>query len=138
MIDSMVHRHSGVTVFRLADSVAAFDGKQAFEALDELMQSKDNRGSVLGSITNSFLDMYRVLTAKQSGHSAAEVIQDFGYFSRGFIIEKMYRSPSRISLARLRSCLAILRDTAMKLNSTGGDEKIVLEQAVAKMLALKN
>lgn len=138
MIDSMVHRQSGVTVFRLADSVAAFDGKQAFEALDELMQSKDNRGSVLGSITNSFLDMYRVLTAKQSGHSAAEVIQDFGYFSRGFIIEKMYRSPSRISLARLRSCLAILRDTAMKLNSTGGDEKIVLEQAVAKMLALKN
>ena len=58
--------------------------------------------------------------------------------SRGFIIEKMYRSPSRISLARLRSCLAILRDTAMKLNSTGGDEKIVLQQAVAKMLALKN
>ncbi len=138
MIDSMVHRQTGVTVFRLADSVAAFDGKQAFEALDELMQSKENRGSVLASITNSFLDMYRVLTAKQSGHTASEVVQDFGYFNRAFVIEKMYRSPSRISLARLRSCLAILRDTAMTLNSTGGDEKIVLEQAVTKMLALKN
>ncbi len=138
MIDAMVHRQSGVTVFRLADSVAAFNGKQAFDALDELMQAKENRGTVLASITNSFLDMYRVRTARQSGHSAAEVIQDFGYFSRGFIIEKMFRSPSRISTARLRSCLIILRDTAVTLNSTGGDEKTVLEQAVAKMLALKN
>lgn len=138
MIDSMVHRQSGITVFRLADSVAAFNGKQAFEALDELMQAKENRGTVLASITNSFLDMYRVRTAMQSGHSAAEVVQDFGYFSRSFIIEKMFRSPSRISLARLRSCLTILRDTSMTLNSTGGDEKIILEQAVAKMLSLKN
>lgn len=138
MIDEMVHRQSGVTVFKLADSVAAFNGKQAFEALDELMQSKENRGSVLASITNSFLDMYRVQSAKLSGHTSDEVISDFGYYSRGFIIEKMFRNNSRISMKRLRECLKILRDTSAALNSTGGNEKIILEQTVAKMLALKN
>lgn len=138
MVDSMVHRQSGVTVYKLADAVAAFDGKKAFEALDELMQVRENRGAVLAGITNSFLDMYRVRTAMQSGHRANEVVQDFGYYSRSFIIEKMFRSPARISLPRLRSCLTILRDTNMTLNSTGGDEKVILEQAVAKMLSLKN
>ncbi len=137
MLDDMVHRQSGVTVFKLADSVAAFNGKQAFEALDELMENKDNRGSVLASITNSFLDMYRVQLAKKSGRSANDVIRDFGYFNRGFIIEKMFRSGSGIAISRLRSCISILCETAVLLNSTGGDEKIVLEQAVAKMLTTK-
>jgi DNA polymerase III, delta subunit len=137
MIDDMVHHQSGITVFKLADSVAAFNGKQAFDALDELMSDKDNRGSVLASITNSFLDMYRVQLAKMSGRSANDVVRDFGYFSRGFIIERMFRSGSGIGISRLRSCISILCETAVRLNSTGGDEKIVLEQAVARMLNTK-
>ncbi len=138
MLDELVHRRSSVTIFNLADAVASFNKKAAFDALDELMADKNNRGAILANITNSFLDLYRVQCARQSGHTAEEVKQDFAYFSRGFAIEKLYRNGVRISLKRLRECIKILRDTAVQLNSTSADEKIVLEQTVTKMLMTKN
>lgn len=138
MLEELVHRQSSVTVFNLADAVAAFNKKSAFEALDELMADKSNRGAILANITNSFLDLYRVQCARQKGRSAEEVKQDFGYFSRGFAIEKLYRNGIRISLKRLRECIIILRDTAVQLNTTAIDEKTVLEQTVTKMLMTKN
>lgn len=138
MLEELVHRRSSVTIFNLADAVASFNKKAAFDALDELMADKNNRGAILANITNSFLDLYRVQCARQSGHTAEEVKQDFAYFSRGFAIEKLYRNGIRISLKRLRECITILRDTAVQLNSTSADEKIVLEQTVTKMLMTKN
>lgn len=138
MLDGLVHRQTSISVFNLADAVASFNRRQAFEALDELMQDKENRGSVLANITNSFLDLYRVTLARQSGKNSGAVIQDFEYFKRGFAIEKLFKSGQRIGLTRLHECLRILRDTAEKLNSTGGDEKVVLEQMVTEMLMTKN
>ena len=35
-----------------------------------------------------------------------------------------------MSIQKLRSCIQILRETAVTLNSSGADEKVVLEQAV--------
>ncbi|HRR75535.1 MAG: DNA polymerase III subunit delta [Ruminococcus sp.] len=138
MLDGLVHKQSSISVFNLADAVASFNRRLAFEALDELMQDKENRGSVLANITNSFLDLYRVTLARQSGRSSTAVIQDFEYFKRGFAIEKLYKSGQRIGTARLHDCLRILRDTAEKLNSTGGDEKVLLEEMLTEMLMTKN
>lgn len=42
-----------------------------------------------------------------------------------------------MSQKKLRGCIQILRDTAVTLNSTGADERVVLEQAITKMLVLK-
>lgn len=134
IIHDMVHTESGVTAFRLADAVAAFDEKNAFDALNDLMADKDNRGAVLGAVTNSFLDLYRIQCAKKYGKSADTVKQDFSYFARGFAIDKLYRNGTSASLEILRKCIAILRDTNVKLNSSNADEKIILEQMVTSML----
>lgn len=138
MLDSLVHRQSGITVFNLADAVASFNRRQAFDALDELMADKDNRGFVFANISNAFLDLYRVTLARQSGRGSDQVVQDFGYYSRAFAIERLYKNGRRISLKRLRECLRILRDTGELMNSTGGDEKIILEEMLTKMLMTKN
>ena len=62
---------------------------------------------------------------------------DFGYV-REFVVKNAFRDCSRMSIQKLRSCIQILRETAVTLNSSGADEKVVLEQAVTKMLMLKN
>lgn len=137
VIENMVHRQSSVNVFKLADAVASMKRKEAFEALDELMVDKDNRGSVLANITTSFIDMYRAACARASGKSPERMKDDFGYIW-GFKVDNAFRDSSRMSINRLRACLVILRDTAQKLNSSSSDEKIVLEQMVTKMLMTKN
>ena len=134
LIQDMVHHESGTTAFKLADAVAVSDKKAAFEAVDELMADKENRGSVLGAVTSVFLDMYRVQCARRKGISAETVKQDFAYYSRAFAIEKLYRNGASMSVERLRKCIRILRDTNMKLNSSSGNEKIILEQMITAML----
>ena len=136
-LNEMVHRHSGVTVFNLADAVASFNKKAAFDALDELMAYKENRGSILANITNSFLDLYRAACAKKSGKQVSDVMSDYSYIW-SFKVEKAFQNSSRMSLRRLRECIKILRDTTAQLNSTSTDEKTVLEQTVTKMLMTKN
>ena len=64
-------------------------------------------------------------------------MNDFDY-KREFVVKNAFRDSSRMSIRRLRSCIAILRDTAVKLNSTSIDEKIMLEEAVTQMLMTKN
>lgn len=137
MLHELVHRQSDVNFFKLADAVAALDKKAAFNALDELMEDKDNRGAVLANITNSFLDMYRAACAKKFGKSQNDVKNDFSYIW-DFKVKNAFRDSSRMSINRLRDCITILRDTALILNSSGNDEKIILEQMVTKMLMTKN
>lgn len=133
MLNLLVHRQSNVTVFQLADAVAAFNQRAAFNALDELMTDKNNRGSVLANITNSFLDMYRASCARNSGRNISDVMSDYSYVWE-FKVKNAFRDSSRMSTARIRACIKILRDTTVQLNSTGTDEKIILEQAVTRML----
>ncbi|SHM32319.1 DNA polymerase III subunit delta [Ruminococcus flavefaciens] len=137
IIHNLVHRQSDVTFFKLADAVSAFNKRAAFEALDELMQDRDNRGAVLANITTSFIDMYRAACARKYGKQVADVKADFAYVWE-FKVKNAFRDSSKMSIRRLRECIRILRDTNIALNSGGCDEKIVLEQTVTKMLMTKN
>ena len=137
VLQNLVHRQSDVTFFKLADAVAAFNKRSAFEALDELMQDKENRGAVLANITGSFIDMYRAACARQRGNQVMDVKEDFAYVWE-FKVKNAFRDSSRMSIRRLRECIKILRDTNITLNSGGGDEKTILEQTVTKMLMTKN
>ena len=137
ILHALVHRQSDITFFKLADAVAAMNGRAAFEALDELMQDRDNRGAVLANITASFIDMYRASCARRSGKDVDSVKNDFGYIW-DFKIKNAFRDSSRISITRLRACLKILCDANLKLNSSAGDEKTILEQTVTKMLMVRD
>lgn len=137
MIDNLIHRQSDTTFYKLADAVAAFNKKAAYDALDELMQDKENRGAVLANITTSFIDMYRAASARKQGRSVDNVKNDFGYIW-DFKVKNAFRDCTRMSIRRIRECLSILRDTNMILNSEKVDEKTVLEQTVTQMLMTKN
>lgn len=137
MLHKLVAQQSDITVYNLASAVSSFNKKAAFDALDELMNQRVNRGIILGTISNSFLDLYRSACAKISGKGFSQVMDDFEY-RRDFVVRNAFRDCSRMSVRRIRACVAILRDTAMKLNSTSADEKVILEEAVVKMLMTKN
>ncbi|MCR4640005.1 DNA polymerase III subunit delta [Ruminococcus sp.] len=137
VLKNLVHRQSDVTFFKLADAVAVFNKRSAFEALDELMQNRENRGAVLANITGSFIDMYRAACARQQGKQILDVKEDFAYVWE-FKVKNAFRDSSHMSIRRLRECIKILRDTNIILNSGSGDEKTILEQTVTKMLMTKN
>ena len=137
MIRELVHPRSDVTSFKLAKAVAASDKKTAFEAIEELNITNDNRALVFAAVSGTFLDLYRAVIAKKAGRSMDDVVADFGY-KQAFVVKNAFRDSSRMSIPRLRKCVEILRDTAVQFNSSAGDPRIILEQAVTKMFMTRN
>ncbi|MBQ6944947.1 MAG: DNA polymerase III subunit delta [Ruminococcus sp.] len=137
MIDELVSRRSDMTVYKLSAAVASFDAKSAFEAIDEMNITKDNRTLVFHAIFSSFNDLYRAACAKKSGISADRAAEDFGYFGRAFVMRNAFSSSSGMSIEMLRKCIIILRDTAVKMNSTACEPRYEIEQAVTRMLKVK-
>ncbi len=140
MIRDMVHYSSvNFTVYNLADAIAEGSRDNALNILSDLDLSDDKKcRSALSAIQSTFMDYYRVVTAKRAGVGAEQVINDFGYYSRRFIIEKLYNKSIRLSLKKIRSCLDILCDTNERLNSTAADIRSEIETAVIKMLTAPN
>lgn len=136
MLELMVAQQTDTTVYSLANAIAAFNKQAAFRALDDLMAQRVNRGVIIATISNTFIDLYRASAAKASGRTIGNMMSDFGY-TRDFVVKNAFRDCSKMSQKKLRGCIQILRDTAVMLNSTGADERVALEQAIAKMLVLK-
>ena len=61
--------------------------------------------------------------------------EDFGY-RFDFMVQNAFRDCRRIPPERLRACIRILRDLELRLNSTAGDERTMLESAIVQMLAV--
>ncbi len=139
VIKMLVHRQSDMTVYKLANAVAAMDRKSAFEAIDELNIDNNSRGLVFAAVSGTFIDLYRAACAKKAGKSTDDVICDFGYArNRAFAVKNAYRDCSRMSIRRIRQCITILNDTAVQMNSTQTDPRTALEQAVTKMFMIRN
>jgi len=138
IINLFVHRQSNFTVYNLATAVVSSNRKQAFDMLDELMEDKKNRGAVLNAVTSAFLDLYRSACAVRTGRQTGDVVSDFGYTPNiEFRIKKSFGECRKMSIERLRKCIKVLRDTAVTLNSTSTDEKIILQEMIAEMLTMK-
>ena len=138
VLEELVHAQDDTTVYQLANAVAAMDAKTAFDAVEKLNISSDNRGAALYAITGAFLDLYRGACAARAGVPANTAASDFGYPpNRAFVMTNSMRSASRIGTERLRICLSILRDTSVKLNSSHADPRIAIEQAITEMLTVK-
>ena len=137
MLNLLVHQQSDINAFKLADAVVSMNRNAAFEALSEMNIDKNNRGEVFYAITSSFIDLYRAMAARASGKQIPDVMHDFGY-KWEFKVKNAFRSSTRMSPSHLRKCIAILRDTALMLNSSPADPRVMLEKAVASMLMTEN
>jgi len=137
IIKLLVYRQNDTDIYKLANAVCRSDKKSAFEALDELLAQKTERVKILFAISSSFMDMYRAKLAVQQNISISQTAKDFSY-QWEFVLKNAFRDCSGISLKKLRKCLSILRNTALTLNSSSGNERVIMEKAIAEMLVIKN
>ena len=105
------------------------------EELDKLYAMRTNRTFIVHAIASAFLDLYRAAAAMRAGKQPGDMKEDFGY-RFDFMVQNAFRDCRRIPPERLRACIRILRDLELRLNSTAGDERTMLESAIVQMLAV--
>lgn len=133
MISALVPKQLDTTVFNLAKAVTSFNPKLALKLLDEVYLQQNESIAVLGAVSNAFLDFYRAKTAMNCGKTENDVISDFSYKGREFVVKNAFRDCRGISAEHIGKCLGILMDTDKKLKSFSNNDRILVEQAVMQM-----
>lgn len=134
MVNDLISNYYDTDVFKFTNAVISMNGQLAFKLLNELYNLRSEPIAVLSAMANSFIDLYRVATALNCGFGESDIINDFNYKGREFVIRNYIRDSRNINLKHVRECIEILKNTNLEIISTVSDGKILLEKAVAKMI----
>ncbi len=137
IIDSVAVKSLQAKVFDISKFILAGNSDAAMSALFALFSQQEEPRFILPIIAGYYVDMYRVKSAKEAGKVPADIKEYFPYNNRDWIIDKASNDSSKISLSTLREALDILAEADLKIKSSSVNDKIILEEAVAKLLLLR-
>ena len=137
IIDDVAVRSLQARVFDLSKFILAGNSEKAYSSLFALFYQREDPLSILSIISGSYVDMYRVKCAKEAGKNARDVADYYQYNNRLFVLDNASRDGAKISIDTLRKAIDILANTDLLMKSSPVDNKILLEEAVAKLLVLK-
>lgn len=136
IIDEIVVCNFEANVFELAKAIIAKNCDRAFEILDVLLFKKEEPIAILSVLAASYIDIYRVNTALQSGKSIRDVAEIFDYKRKMFRLENAQSQLNyNVNLKKsLRGCIELLTKTDFMLKSSRMDPKILLEKLIVKLI----
>ncbi|MCH5192810.1 MAG: DNA polymerase III subunit delta [Oscillospiraceae bacterium] len=135
IIKELSPRQIETTSFDLAKALCRMDKKTAMSLLNDLAAEHIEPIAILYAVTGNMVDLYRARAALAGGKAPENVKEDFGYAKNiQFRVDNAFRDIRNISLSHLRSCMRVLADTDAAMKSSKTDSRILLEEAVVKML----
>ena len=138
MIDKVVSFNTETTVFVLSRALIQGELDKAYSLLDVLFNQNEKALSVLGALSSSYIDLYRVKTAILSGYQPRYVGEVFSYKGREFVLDNAGRSVRALSDNAIRKSIQLLSDTDILLKSTSQENhRRILEEMFAKLQQLR-
>ncbi len=134
IIEKLVIRLPDAKAYSIGTAITARDRKKAFMLLDELFSQRVEPIIILSSLSSAYIDLYRAMCAKRAGRTPEQTASDLSYpKNRAFLVGKAFNSVSRMRQEDVRACILLLKDADLKLKSSGGDGRIILEQTIAEL-----
>ncbi len=129
-------KNTEVRIFALSDSVARNDLAGAMRQLDALFEQKERPEVILSVLSSTYVDMYRVRVAVESGRKASDAAKDFDYGKRDFVLKKAESNSRNYQTSTLRKFLDAILDTDAALKSTRAEPRILLETLVERLILI--
>lgn len=134
MIEELVAKSMETTVFLLAKALVAGEYGKAYTLLDTLFYQREEPIAIVGALGASYLDMYRVRAAVESGQSYEAAAQYGDYKGKDFRLRNAQKNGRGVSQQVLRESLHLLLEADLALKGSRLDQRIILEELVAKLL----
>lgn len=133
-IDDVAIKCDEAKIYELTKFLLMKNFDKAYEVLNTLLKQKTEPEYILGTITGTYVDMYRAKVSLACGKSAEELAEAYGYTSKNiFRLKNAARDSSRIDLDIIRKCLEELSKADMKLKSSRDNPSLILEQLMVKL-----
>lgn len=137
VIDLLVSDQLETDAYKLSRAVLSGKSSEAFKTLDKLYSRQTEPIALLSVISGSFIDLYRAKTAVIGGYSQNDVVNDFTYRGREFAVKNAFRDCMSIPLEKIRYGIGILSQCDINMKSKRTDPKILLEEAISKILSYR-
>ena len=134
-VEDLTPKSTETTAFLLAGALVAGEYGKAYTLLDGLFYQNEKATAILGALAASYVDMYRVRVAAEKGLPYEEAAPYGDYKGKAFRLKKAHQNSRRLSKEVLRKSLHLLLDADMALKGSPLEERIVLEELIAKLLA---
>ncbi len=136
-IDTVVTTVLQAKIYDLSKMILRGNFSKAMELVDQLAYMREPAAKVLAVLSGAFVDLYRGYAARQAGVSSSQAAIDFGFpKNREFVIRNAMSDSGDYTAPQLGQMLAQLAGADFKLKSTGGDDRVILEQTIAKLFLL--
>ena len=132
-VERMVARQAEDNIFNLSRAILRRNYDEAMRILQDLLVLRIPQETIVGTLSQCYIDLYRARAAVEAGVSASRAAEDFGYGRRAFAFENAMRDQKKLSESYLRYALDVLSDADLRLKSTANDAKTVLEAAVTAL-----
>lgn len=135
LVEEVTPKSAETTVFMMVNALVAGQYEKAYSLLDLLFYQNEEPIAVLGAMAASYIDMYRVKAALESGlTSAAPAEYSPDYKNRGFRLRNAERSARGLSQATLKQCLDLLLEADLALKGSRLEARLVLERLISRLL----
>ena len=136
LIDTAGTKNLEARVFDLSKAILQGKTEQAYDLLNRLFMLREEPVAVLGVLSNAYADLYRAKIAVAGGQTAESIAADFkSYKGKEFRLRNAARDAARLRVETLRDCLEILADADASLKFGRGQERILLEQTVTRLIS---
>ncbi len=122
------------SAFDLARAILQHNYDLAFNILTRLFSLRQEPLMILGALSSSFIDLYRIKSALNAGVGLKDIVKDFSYRSE-YGLNRAYREAERFSTEQIRHCISSLLKADSLLKSSKLDDRLVLEKMLGEMMA---
>lgn len=138
MVNDISTKNLETNIFRLSTAIFTGNSNTAFEIIDILFYQREKAVSILAVLSLAYIDVYRVRAAYESGRNIAELSNVFKEYRGGgaFRLKNAEKNGSKISTTALRKSINYITQADMALKSTKIDERVLIENLIAKLLIL--
>ena len=133
-VDKVSVKSVEASVYNLSKHILAADTSSALSCLDELLFMRIEPMIILYTVSGVFVDMYRVYSAREQGLGNKEVLEVFDYKNKAFLVENAAREIKKLDFKRLNLCLKALVGADKALKSFGGNDRLILEQLIIRLI----
>ncbi len=130
-IDKICIRTIDVKTYQLGSAIMAGKSTDAMAVLDDLFYMNFGPELILGAIASPFYDIIRVRIMKD--RSIGDVVEDFGYGKRDFVVRNALSTSNKMDDKRLWSCIDTLNECDYAVKFSTISDRIALEQATLKL-----
>ncbi len=132
-IDYISVKTSDASVYDYVKEVLSGNVSVALKMLSTMLYSKMEPMVILYTVASTYVDIYRLFTAKKAGYNKHDVAEHFSYKTKAFTLDKASTHLKTMDAKKIDLSFKVLLATDKALKSFGSDAGIILEQMTVKL-----